>query len=188
MPEETKAVSVEDHRKTNERSDNTAPSNDDPRGAEDAILAPQSQQISMKIERLRRSRLLSMIELASRERIPFTRIWQRLDQRPRRGTPKLTHEFGTPRANRHSEITAVVGEIQERRRRREFLSLKEHGRAGRQQPQRCDRAIQAGTRLLMHARTLARRRVGHLIVVVEECHEPLWRETDGRRAAAPALP
>src|SRR5262245_1068687 len=110
---------------------------------------------------------LRVIELASRKRVPIAGIGQRLEQWTRRGAPKLTHEVGTSCLNGNAELAAMIGEVDERRRRSEFLTLEEHRRARRKEPQRGHGSIQARVRLLMHARAEARRCVRYLIVVIE---------------------
>ncbi len=63
----------------------------------------------------------------------------------------------------------MIGEKKERAGRREFLTLKKHGRAGRQQHQRRDGAQFAGRSQSVTA--LAICGVGYLIVILNEGDE-----------------
>src|SRR5947207_955041 len=80
----------------------------------------------------------------------------------------------------------VVGKKQKRRRRAEFLSLKQHRSSGAEQKERGHRAIAARMRELMDA--LAVQRIGDLIVVLEKCNERPGRDIAGWSSASLSLP
>ena len=168
----------------------TAPSNGPIASRTCTVLAAQPQQIAMQRDRLPVPGPLFVIAAGSAERLGVVGIGKRVEQRS--ASPALRNwlmNSARPARTAPPSSSAVIGEIHERRRGGEFLPLKEHRRARRQQPQRGHRAIHARARELMHALAAARRSVGDLIVVLEEGDESAMASNAERRRAAPgALP
>ncbi len=99
---------------------------------------------------------------------------------------KLAEKLPAPLGDLRREVGQVVGEIQKRGRRGKFLALKKHGDRRREQQNRGEGAQHTGTGLPMQPKSV--QRVRDLIVVLQEDHESLGREIEGRRPSAALLP
>src|SRR5207237_6108251 len=128
---------------------------------------------------------LARIELAPFEHIAIRRIVK--DGVAACGNAReLTQKIGSPLRAKPRLLGTVVREVKERRRRREFLPLKNERRLGEEHEQRRERAVHTGTRQFVEP--LAANRIRNLIVVLKEVHEAVGRITERRRAAPLLLP
>src|SRR2546425_13359865 len=90
----------------------------------------------------------ALLSLRVRQHAPIERrLLSRVEEgslRVARGeTGKLAHEQSAALPDSPFEIAVVIRKVQERRRRGELLALKQHRRAGREEPECRDRAIDA---------------------------------------------
>ena len=106
---------------------------------EHGIFTAQLQQITVQVVIDRVSLALGKIQFAFQERAFRFRIVETRGRLPAGDTRKLLQKFATPHRDEFCEFRIVFGEINKRRRRREFLSLKQHRRAGPEQAKRGDR-------------------------------------------------
>src|SRR5580704_6413939 len=109
---------------------------------------------------------LGVIKLAALEGGGIAGIGKTLLHFRRGQARELREKLGAALANLFGELGAVVGEEEERARGGEFLTLKQHGRAGREKHQSCDGAKFA--RRSQPITALAIRGVGYLIVILDE--------------------
>src|SRR5207237_4396860 len=107
-------------------------------------------------------------------------------RRWRRDARKLLQELGAPRAHATGQLRRMIREVEERRRRPELLSLKQHRGLWPEQEERGERAHPSRARLL--AETPSSHGIGDLVVVFEKCHEARWDDVERRRATAVVLP
>src|SRR4051794_24011851 len=112
-------------------------------------------------------RPLAMIEFASLECGDF--VWrgkiavQLFDRR------KLFEKIAPSLRHRGGDLRLVIGEIEERRRRAELLSLKEQRRVRPEKEERRQRAIAAGARQKLQP--LAARRIRELVMILKKTNE-----------------
>ena len=105
------------------------------------------------------------VQLAALERLRIVRRRDAGLHRVGRQARKLLDEFPAALLNCNRHLRIVIGEIQKRRRRAEFLTLEQHRCAGQQQQQRRQRPIAPRRRLKADARAVAG--VGDLVVILE---------------------
>ena len=98
------------------------------RPGEDRILAPQAQEVAVERDRVAVALGFAPIELAALEAVAGLRIGKPPLHLRRREAWKLAHEGVPAVANEPRQLRFVVGEVEERRRRLEFLALEEHRR------------------------------------------------------------
>src|SRR6185437_2354725 len=156
-----------------------------PLRAEHRIVAAKTQKIAMQIERLAISPALRPIELAAYEGPRIAGIIE-VQLGVHRNARELCEEFLASFAHRGRKLARVIGEIEERARRLEFLPLKEQRCLRREEQQRSERAEPARTRLVVN--TPAGGAVGELVVVGDEGDEARWRQIECRSAARLMLP
>ena len=92
---------------------------------------------------------------------------------------ELRHELAPTLANQFGQLRLMIGEIQKRVRGREFLAHEQHRRLRPEQQQRgqCPVPARRGQRV----RAQAARRVGDLVVVLQEVDEVRGGDISRRR-------
>src|SRR3954468_17502783 len=128
----------------------------------------------------------AQVELAAREGVRIGRVGQTGLRLRLRDAGKLSQELGASLADQLRQFLLVVGKVEERAGRLEFLPLKQHGRARREQQQGGHRPATARTAELMSAQ--APSRVRDLVVILDKVDEAGRVQVETRRAAPFLLP
>ncbi len=150
------------------------------------LFAAKLQQIAMQIVDFAMRLALGVVQLATFEGSRIARVRKTILHLGSRQAGELRKKLGAAQANLFGESGTMIGEEQKWAGRGEFLPLKEHRRAGRQQQERSDRAEFARRAQSMTA--LAISRVGDLIMVLDERNKSGRRDVESGRAPALALP
>ena len=160
-----------------------------PRAREHRIVAPQREQIA--VQRVGLGVALAFAPNRASQRSKVVALRRRRQHRAR---PRSSVRLGNcarnstrPWSTAVGEVGLVIGEIQERARRRELLSLEQHRR---RRARAASSAVSArcAPGLATLVQPLPERRVRHLIVVLEKRDERVRRQIERRRAAALLLP
>ena len=129
---------------------------------------------------------LGRVELRPLERLRVGRTMAAVLHLGMRQAAELREEVAAAPVHQLGQLRLVVAEVEERARRGELLPLEEHRRARRQQQQRRQRPVAAGVG--QPVEPVASRRVGDLVVVLEEDDEAGGFEAGRRLRPALALP
>ncbi len=126
------------------------------------------------------------IELRSAERVDVAGIGQLRLHLATCQTGELREKGASPLAHGMRQFATMVGKIEERARRREFLPLEQHRDSWHQQEIGGHRAQPAGARQRVTA--LASAGIGDLIMVLQKDDKAFRRQIERRCAARFALP
>src|SRR5436853_105363 len=100
------------------------------------MFAPQPEQVAVQPVYARVRLPLGKIEDAALWRPGIGRIVERRFLLEIHDAGKLGEKFRAPFSDRLRQIAGLIGEVQKGRRRRELLTLEEHGSAGDEQQER----------------------------------------------------
>src|SRR5207247_1519309 len=164
------AVREETQRKRTGRQDGAVEAAGALRGKR-RVLAAEAQQVAMQRVHLGVRLALTEIEFAALERLRVAWIVECGARLVLDDAGELREEFSAAAPHGLGQPRVVVCEIQERRRRREFLPLKDHRRRRHQEEQRRHRAPAGRNRELMPASPA--REIGHIIVLMQDDAEAL---------------
>ena len=140
------------------------------------------------MQRIDRSMPLPFAEIEHRsaKRVDVAGIGELGAHLARRETGKLREGAAAPLADIARQLDLVIGKIEERARRAEFLPLEQHRDARHQQEISGHRAKPARARQRVTA--LSGARIGDLVMVLQKDDKAFCREVEGRRAARFPLP
>src|SRR6202045_4316750 len=140
------------------------------------------------MQRIDRSMPLPFLEIDHRsaKRVDAAGIGELEPILARRETGKVREGAAAPRSDIVRELDLVIGKIEERARRAEFLPLEQHRDARHQQEISGHRAKPARARQRVTA--LSGAGIGDLVVVLQKDDKAFRREVERRRAASVPLP
>ena len=147
---------------------------------------PQLQQVFVELIDLAVMFAFGKVQSASLEGPTIGRIEKNLLAGRQSEARELAEEFAPALGHQGREFRIVVGKEKERRRCCEFLALKKHGSARRQQRERRQGFITARARELVNALTSGG--IGDLVVILQKHHEPCPAAHRAKQFPAALLP